>query len=126
MAAGTMAAQPCTECGSPSSRIELVAPGELPAECEQRDSRHQAPPARVLASDLTTCSLLPDKCQPEDLGHGGGLQLWPRKSTAMSRAMMTVLKAKATSVCPVTILRVRVVSMVTSEDEKVVCTWVAR
>jgi len=33
--------KPCLACGSPSTRIELVAPGELPVEWEQWDSRRQ-------------------------------------------------------------------------------------
>jgi hypothetical protein len=41
MAAGMVAAPPCLTCGSPSTRIELVAPGELPAEWEQWNSQRQ-------------------------------------------------------------------------------------
>lgn len=36
-----VAAPPCLTCGSPSTRIELVAPGELPAEWEQWNSQRQ-------------------------------------------------------------------------------------
>jgi hypothetical protein len=32
MATGMVAALKCAECGSPSTRVELVAPGQMPAE----------------------------------------------------------------------------------------------
>jgi hypothetical protein len=35
MAEGMVAAPPCAACGAPSARVELVAPGELPADWEQ-------------------------------------------------------------------------------------------
>ena len=35
MVTGMIATPPCAECGSPSTRIELVAPGEFPADWEQ-------------------------------------------------------------------------------------------
>ncbi len=41
MVTGMVAAPPCQACGSPSTRIELVAPGGLPAEWEQWDSQRQ-------------------------------------------------------------------------------------
>ena len=41
MVTGMIATPPCAECGSPSSRVELVAPGELPAEWEQWPSTVQ-------------------------------------------------------------------------------------
>lgn len=34
MASGLLAVLPCAVCGAPSSRVELVAPGELPADWE--------------------------------------------------------------------------------------------
>jgi hypothetical protein len=41
MVMGLVATPPCAECGSPSARIELVAPGELPAEWGQWSSTAQ-------------------------------------------------------------------------------------
>jgi len=41
MVTGMIVTPPCAECGSPSTRIELVAPGELPAEWEQWPSTVQ-------------------------------------------------------------------------------------
>jgi hypothetical protein len=41
MVTGMIVTSPCAECGSPSTRIELVAPGELPAEWEQWPSTVQ-------------------------------------------------------------------------------------
>ena len=41
MAAGIVAAPPCVARGSPSTRIELVAQGELPVEWEQWNSQRQ-------------------------------------------------------------------------------------
>ncbi len=41
MVTGMVATPPCAQCGSPSTRIELVAPGELPVEWEQWDIRRQ-------------------------------------------------------------------------------------
>jgi hypothetical protein len=41
MATGRVAAPSCAACGSPSTRIELVAPGQLPAEWEQWDGMRQ-------------------------------------------------------------------------------------
>ncbi len=41
MTKAMVVAPPCAVCGTPSARIELVAPGEFPAEWEQWDSRRQ-------------------------------------------------------------------------------------
>jgi hypothetical protein len=41
MAQAMVVAPPCAECGAPSARIELVAPGELPAQWEQWPSTVQ-------------------------------------------------------------------------------------
>lgn len=35
LAQATVVTPPCAVCGTPSARVELVAPGELPAEWEQ-------------------------------------------------------------------------------------------
>jgi len=37
-----VAAPPCAMCGSPSARVELVAPRQLPAEWDQWNLRRQA------------------------------------------------------------------------------------
>jgi hypothetical protein len=42
MATALVVTPPCAECGNPSSRIELVAPGHRPAGWEQRPSTVQA------------------------------------------------------------------------------------
>lgn len=47
-------------------------------------------------------------------------------STVMSLAMITVVKANDTIVCPVTMPRTAVVVNDPSDVEKVVCTWTAR
>ncbi len=41
MAKAMVATPPCAVCQAPSARIELVAPGELPAEWEHWDSRRR-------------------------------------------------------------------------------------
>ena len=41
MAKAMVVTPPCAECGTPSARIELVAPGQLPAEWEQWPSTVQ-------------------------------------------------------------------------------------
>lgn len=40
-AAGMVAASPCAACGSPSARIELVPPGQLPADWDQWGGERQ-------------------------------------------------------------------------------------
>jgi hypothetical protein len=40
-ATGMVAAPPCAICGSPSARIELVAPGQLPADWDQWNDERQ-------------------------------------------------------------------------------------
>jgi hypothetical protein len=43
MAMGIVAAPPYAACGSPATRVELVAPGQVPAEWEQwKAERRQA------------------------------------------------------------------------------------
>ena len=41
MATGMVVVPLCAACGSPSSWVELVAPGELPAKWQQWDSARQ-------------------------------------------------------------------------------------
>ena len=41
MATGMLAMPPCAVCGAPSSRVELVAPDELPADWERWDQERR-------------------------------------------------------------------------------------
>ena len=56
MAEAIVVSPPCAACGAPATRIELVAPGQLPAQWEQwprtvRDSFLAAPRARPVVPD---------------------------------------------------------------------------
>lgn len=61
MAKPVVVTPPCAECGNPSTRIELVAPGQLPAEWEQWPSTVQESIARRrrILRGLRRCLLLP-------------------------------------------------------------------